>query len=54
MDLMKLYNSLEEGKPDDRVKPTIVHSWERIIPISFQLTYGNTASLVNKVEKQTT
>lgn len=52
VDLLKIYNSLEEGKPDDRVRPTIVHSWERIIPMSFQLTYGKTASLINKVDKQ--
>lgn len=52
VDLLKIYNSLEEGKPDDRIRPTVVHSWERIIPMSFQLAYGVTASWVNKVESE--
>ncbi|MBL6846604.1 MAG: hypothetical protein ISQ85_06875 [Planktomarina sp.] len=36
-DYKKIYNSLENQKLDDNIYQSNTHSWERILPISFQL-----------------
>jgi hypothetical protein len=39
VDFIKIYDSLETGKPDDRICMSRTHSWERVIPIAFQIKY---------------
>lgn len=37
IDLVKIFESLETGKPDDSRVSSKTHSWERVFPIAFQL-----------------
>lgn len=50
LDFKVLYSELEKGKLDDRYKMSRTHSWERVIPIAFQLKFGENCYVINEIE----